>query len=73
MRGQHGLLLTLRLSLPPEVLAIVRARAAASEVPLARWVGEVVESYVAGERCAAQHHAAPPLPLSGDREADEAE
>jgi hypothetical protein len=64
-----------KIWLPVPVAAIARQRAEAAEVPVSRWAAEVIEAFVAGERCQ-QQHAAPstsPLPLSGDREADEAE
>jgi hypothetical protein len=42
----------LTIQLAKSVVAVARQRAEASGVPVERWVREIVESYVASERCA---------------------
>ena len=43
-----------------ERLTIALATRGGAGVPLSRWASEVVEAFVAGERCA--HRPAPPAP-----------
>ena len=53
-------MLRVMITLPRPVAAEARQRAEAAGVGLSRWASEVVEAFVAGERCA--HHPAPPAP-----------
>jgi hypothetical protein len=48
---------TLRVSLPTPVRRAAEARAVACGLDVGRWIGEVVEAHLAGERCG---HAGPP-------------
>ena len=55
------------IKLRANVVADARSRAAAAGVPVDRWCAQVVESFVAGERCA--HHP-PPAPSPPDVDAE---
>jgi hypothetical protein len=50
----------LKITLPVHVAQEIRRRAELSGIPVSQWAAQVVEAFVAGERC--QHRARPEVP-----------